>query len=106
MVSIALPPVLARPYSDDFTAAMDTFLAVRGGEKWSRLHGNGPQSRMARFEAETLAELELHTGSLEGKRVLDFGCGSGTITPSLAFRARDVVAFDVNAEAVDLTRRR
>jgi SAM-dependent methyltransferase len=106
MVSSALPPVLARPYSDDFTTAMDAFLAVRGGAKWSTLHGNGPHSRMVRFEADTVAELEHHTGSLEGKRVLDFGCGSGTITPSLALRAREVVAFDVNAEAVEITRRR
>ena len=70
------------------------------------LHGNGPRSRMARFEASTLPELIRHTGALDGKRVLDFGCGSGTITPSLALRAKEVVAFDVNAEAVAITRAR
>ena len=70
------------------------------------LHGNGPGSRMARFEASTLPELIRHTGPLDGKRVLDFGCGSGTITPSLALRAKEVVAFDVNADAVAITRAR
>lgn len=106
MTSAAISTVLAQPYSERFNAAMSAFLATRGGDRWFTLHGNGSGSRMARFEGETLAELEHHTGSLAGKRVLDFGCGSGTITPSLALRAREVVAFDVSAEAADITRLR
>jgi SAM-dependent methyltransferase len=99
--------LLSHRYSDEFENAMRSFLETRGGaQKWSVLHGNGPESRMARFESSTLAELEYHTGRLDGKRVLDFGCGSGTITPSLALRAHEVVAFDVSPEAVDITRRR
>ncbi len=99
--------LLNHTYSDEFDGALRTFLETRGGErKWSVLHGNGPESRMAAFEASTLAELEYHTGALDGKRVLDFGCGTGTITPSLALRADEVVAFDVSADAVDITRSR
>ena len=98
--------LLEHRYSTDFDDALRAFLATRGGDKWHVLHGNGPRSRMARFESSTLRELILHTGELDGKRVLDFGCGSGTITPSLALRAKEVVAFDVNAEAVAVTRAR
>ena len=99
--------LLDHTYSNEFNEALRRFLEPRGGErKWADLHGNGPASRMARFESSTLGELEHHTGPLDGKRVLDFGCGTGTITPSLAMRAADVVAFDISADAVDITRRR
>ncbi|MBA2390548.1 MAG: class I SAM-dependent methyltransferase [Geodermatophilaceae bacterium] len=94
-------------YSSAFEHAIDEFLSSRGGSgKWAALHGNAPGSRMAGFETATLAELERHVGALHGKRVLDFGCGTGTITPSLAVRASEVVAFDVSADAVEITRHR
>ena len=98
--------LLERNYSADFETALDEFLATRGGEKWRTLHLNGPTSRMAIFERSTLREIEHHTGKIDGKRVLDFGCGTGTITPSLSLRAREVVAFDISPYAVDITRRR
>jgi 2-polyprenyl-3-methyl-5-hydroxy-6-metoxy-1,4-benzoquinol methylase len=106
MPTAAPSPLLDRTYSADFQDALTRFLATRGGRRWDTLHGNGPQSRMARFESTTLVELEHHTGPLTGKRVLDFGCGTGTITPSLALRAREVVAFDISVDAADITRRR
>lgn len=99
--------LLRHEYSESFESELAQFLASRGGSaKWLTLHGNGPKSRMAGFETATLAELERHTGSLEGKRVLDFGCGTATITPSLARRAREVVAFDISPDAARITRSR
>jgi ubiquinone/menaquinone biosynthesis C-methylase UbiE len=37
---------------------------------------------------------------LDGKRVLEVGCGSGRLTRFLAARAREVHAFDVNPDSV------
>lgn len=107
MIEMPGDELMRHHYSAEFENDLEQFLSTRGGSgKWSTLHGNGPNSRMAGFESATLAELEHHTGSLAGKRVLDFGCGTGTITPSLARRAREVVAFDVSADAVEITRAR
>ncbi|MFV0306221.1 MAG: methyltransferase domain-containing protein [Desertimonas sp.] len=99
--------LLGHTYTADFERDLGAFLSTRGGtRRWSTLHGNGPRSRMAGFERATLAELEHHTGPLTGKRVLDFGCGSGTILPSIARRAAAAAGFDISAEAVAITRAR
>jgi ubiquinone/menaquinone biosynthesis C-methylase UbiE len=42
---------------------------------------------------------------LEGKRVLEVGCGSGRLTRFLSARAREVNAFDPDPEAVNETER-
>ncbi|HJQ75346.1 MAG TPA: class I SAM-dependent methyltransferase [Gaiellaceae bacterium] len=41
---------------------------------------------------------------LEGKRVLEVGCGEGRLTGFVAARAAGVYAFDPNAERVDQAR--
>ena len=51
---------------------------------------------------ETTAIAELVT--LDGKRVLDVGCGEGRLTPFAAERAAAVYAFDPNAENVAAAR--
>ena len=39
-------------------------------------------------------------GNLEGKKVVDFGCGKGWLTKTLASKGAEVWAFDVSDEAV------
>ena len=44
--------------------------------------------------------------SLEGKRVLDFGCGTGLLTAAMAAEATSVVGLDVSAPMVEGLRRK
>jgi ubiquinone/menaquinone biosynthesis C-methylase UbiE len=39
-------------------------------------------------------------GEVDGKRVVEVGCGRGRLTSVVAARARDVYAFDPNADVV------
>jgi ubiquinone/menaquinone biosynthesis C-methylase UbiE len=50
----------------------------------------------AGVETTAIAELV----SLEGRRVLDVGCGEGRLTSFASERAASVYAFDPNAESV------
>jgi ubiquinone/menaquinone biosynthesis C-methylase UbiE len=54
----------------------------------------------AGVETTAIAELV----SLDGKRVLDVGCGEGRLTTFAAERAATVYAFDPNAENVAAAR--
>ena len=55
----------------------------------------------AGVETSAIAELV----SLDGKRVLDVGCGEGRLTTFAAQRAATVYAFDPNTEDVAAARR-
>ena len=54
----------------------------------------------AGVEAARIAELV----PLEGKRVMDVGCGEGRLTVMAASRAASVYAFDPSAESVATAR--
>jgi SAM-dependent methyltransferase len=45
-------------------------------------------------------------GDLRGKRVLDYGCGSGGFATLLAKSGAEVTAFDISPTSVEVTRRR
>lgn len=53
-------------------------------------------------EPQVIAELV----DLRGKRVLDVGCGTGRLTEVAARQAREVFAFDPNAERIPEARKR
>ena len=50
-------------------------------------------------------EMREALGDLQGKRILEYGCGEGWITRDLARHRGSVCAFDISAQATENTRR-
>jgi 16S rRNA (guanine1207-N2)-methyltransferase len=77
-------------------------LAVAGGTRpWQGLPGLFAKSGLD-------AATELLVGALDaprGRKVLDFGCGTGVITQALVHSGLQVTASDADALAVEITRR-
>lgn len=56
--------------------------------------------------AAEVAYIALGKGDLEGRSVLDLGCGNGVLAIAAALlRARPVVGVDIDPEAIDVARR-
>lgn len=53
------------------------------------------------FPPETLDRLEAHGIGLSGQRVLDLGCGTGTIARQMAARGCTVVGLDVDSRMLE-----
>jgi 2-polyprenyl-3-methyl-5-hydroxy-6-metoxy-1,4-benzoquinol methylase len=69
-------------------------------------HLGGPKSRLSAFVQFLYPEIEYHCGDLESKRVLDFGCGTGATTVTLAMHCKNVVAYDINKKSVEICKKR
>jgi magnesium-protoporphyrin O-methyltransferase len=80
-------------------------------DAWARLTSDAPVSRIRasvragrdQMRNSLLAMLPLN---LSGRRVLDAGCGTGTLAGELAQRGAHVVAVDLSPTLVDLARER
>ena len=76
----------------------ETNKSINTGPYWAFGDGHHPSTRVC---LDGLAREQLH-----GASVLDFGCGSGVLTvAALVGGARRVVAVDIEASALELTRR-
>ena len=97
-------------YSQDFRQRIVDL--HRGKESWPnyskylRDHLGGADSRLKWFGTRLCPEIEYRCGALEDKRVLDFGCGTGSATAPLAMRSPRVCAFDIDQESLDICRQR
>ena len=63
------------------------------------------RERMERYATPLLAAGKLTLNNLEGKTILDVGCGTGEITCSLATKAKKVIGIDVSANSLSLARK-
>ncbi|HET9078292.1 MAG TPA: class I SAM-dependent methyltransferase [Acidimicrobiales bacterium] len=83
-------------------ATLRTMLQER---TWSRRAAGWDHSSMPGMEKIATAVMT-YAGDVDGRDVVDLGCGSGQLTLRLAERARSVVAVDFSAEMLDLLRER
>jgi magnesium-protoporphyrin O-methyltransferase len=90
---------------------IEAYFDRTAAEAWSRLTSDAPVGRIRatvragrdRMRATILGWLP---GDLRGRRVLDAGCGTGTLAVELARRGAEVVAVDLSPTLVDLARER
>lgn len=80
-------------------------------EAWSRLTSNAPVGRIRRTvragrEQMRNTLLNWLPDDLHGQRVLDAGCGTGTLAVEAARRGADVVAVDLSPTLIGLARER
>ncbi|MCD6298855.1 MAG: class I SAM-dependent methyltransferase [Deltaproteobacteria bacterium] len=69
-------------------------------------HLGGAGSRYRRFILQLLPEIIYRCGELKGKRILDFGCGTGSTTVALANAGQEVFAYDIDDESLKICARR
>ena len=90
---------------------IEAYFDRTAADAWSRLTSDAPVGRIRatvragrdRMRATILGWLP---GNLQGRRVLDAGCGTGAMAVALAHRGADVVAVDLSPTLVGLARER
>jgi magnesium-protoporphyrin O-methyltransferase len=98
----------------DYSATRDrveTYFDRTATKAWERLTSDAPVSRIrqtvreGRDQMRALMLSRLPT-DLQGLRLLDAGCGTGTMTDELARRGATVVAVDISPKLVEIAQRR
>lgn len=69
-------------------------------------HLGGPNSRLNTFSIYLFPEIRYHCGDLRTKKVLDFGCGTGSTTAVLAMNCKRVVAYDIDKKSIYIAEKR
>src|SRR6056297_813586 len=95
----------------DRRTQLATYFDRTAVEAWSRLTTDAPVGRIratvregrARMRATLLGWLP---ENLEGRRILDAGCGTGMLSAELAARGAEVVAVDLSPTLVALAKER
>jgi 2-polyprenyl-3-methyl-5-hydroxy-6-metoxy-1,4-benzoquinol methylase len=82
---------------DDRQQAERHFHDEKFSHKYKTVHYEIP------FGSVMMERLREKMGDLEGKKVVDFGCGQGWLTKTLASAGAEVWAFDISEEAVKKT---
>ena len=75
-------------------------------ESYIAAHLGSAAGRLMMFSTMVIPEIEYHCGPLAGKRVLDFGCGTGASTAALAEMTESVAAFDVSEASINIAKQR
>ncbi|MEM6678998.1 MAG: magnesium protoporphyrin IX methyltransferase [Pseudomonadota bacterium] len=95
----------------DRRAALHDYFDRTAAETWERLTSDAPVSKIratVRAGREQMGRLLLSwlPEDLTGRRILDAGCGTGTLSQALAARGADVVAIDIAPKLVAIANAR
>jgi 2-polyprenyl-3-methyl-5-hydroxy-6-metoxy-1,4-benzoquinol methylase len=69
-------------------------------------HLGGPNGRYKRFISRLVPEITYRCGDLKAKRILDFGCGTGSSTVALAGQGGKVAAYDIDLKSLAICQER
>ncbi len=92
-------------------AALEAYFDRTAFEAWSRLTSDAPLGRIratvrAGRERMRAMLLDWLPADLSGRRLLDAGCGTGSLAVAAARRGAEVVAIDLSPTLLDLARSR
>ena len=92
-------------------AALEAYFDRTAFEAWSRLTSDAPLGRIratvrAGRERMRATLLDWLPADLRGRRLLDAGCGTGSLAVEAARRGAEVVAIDLSPTLLDLARSR
>lgn len=90
---------------------LETFFDETALDAWSKLTSDAPVSRIRQTvrEGRNLMRstfMNWLPSDLKGKRILDAGCGTGSLAVELALRGASVVAVDISPNLIDIARSR
>ncbi|MEL7047819.1 MAG: magnesium protoporphyrin IX methyltransferase [Pseudomonadota bacterium] len=90
---------------------LETYFDRTAVDAWKRLTSDAPVSRIratvrAGRDAMRATLLDWLPDDLNGRRILDAGCGTGAFALAAAQRGADVIAIDIAGELVELARER
>ena len=74
----------------------------RKAELWWDL--DGPFKMLHRMNACRMQEIERKLGKLNAKRILDYGCGGGILSESLARSGASVTGIDMSDESIEIAK--
>ena len=93
-------------YSEHFRGLVVNFLRRKEASPHLNDLLGGPNSRVIRFIKQLIPEIEYHCGTLNGKRILDFGCGMGASSAALTHYGGKVCAFDIDEKSIEICKQR
>jgi magnesium-protoporphyrin O-methyltransferase len=90
---------------------LETYFDRTAADAWSKLTSDAPVSRIrqtvrAGRDSMRRTILDWLPADLTGARVLDAGCGTGTLAVAVAARGADVVAVDLSPRLIGLAQQR
>lgn len=90
---------------------LETYFDRTASEAWARLTSDDPVSRIratvrAGRDRMRATLLDWMPADLDGQRVLDAGCGTGTLSIELANRGAKVIGIDLSPNLISLARER
>lgn len=113
LLSLADPETTRKPEADD-KEEVRSYFNTTGFDRWKRIYGQTDDLNSVQLDirlghaqtVEKILEMVKNDGPLEGLKVCDAGCGTGSLSIPLAMEGAIVSASDISSAMVDEAERR